>query len=664
MKYHKLLKLWLIALIITFGFEITLSQNGKLVLIGGGMERSGINSWNYELFQRIVNNAENGKVLVIGNSVGDGWLEDNFVTTWGANYSKELVINSENADLQSVYDTIISYDAVYIRGGDQYYYYNNWINTKTQEALEYIFANGGVLAGTSAGMHILSEVIFTDDTGFGIFPYEAIENPLHEYITLHDDLFDFLPNIIADSHFTERGRFGRLLGFMANRKINNHQNVIGWGIDDLTGVFIDENNIATVYGTGCMNIYIPEESSFSQNYDNNGVLLGDNIKVIQLLQGSVIDINDYSIVTNMSQESQIQETIEYGNYTVFASGSNNINDNLEMLNQVAAISNPESKPLLILTGSNHNIANQFKTHLESMELTNIQIFTADENTGENIDLTTLINDAYLFMFIDNNIQDFATYMTTENGLLTGNKLRENSKVSVFIGENSALAGTVYIDNLFVYDAAYFGDLEFYPALNIIPSSVIVPDTYRNSNFYENTASALPYTMCNNNLKYGIWLNNKNFIKVFPEAGQAYLTGGGTSPIMILRNESEFFGNSQQTSTGGGTPRQISGFDKMYLSLIDESVNYLIGDIVSSNIAESNNLKFSLFPNPASDYINIVSETEIDKIQIYSLNGQLLFSKDIYSNSVKICLNKFSKGLHYIKVYIEKNISIQKVIFIS
>ncbi|HON19336.1 MAG TPA: Type 1 glutamine amidotransferase-like domain-containing protein, partial [Salinivirgaceae bacterium] len=165
------------------------AQNGSIVLIGGGMERSGTMSWNYQLFSRIVNQASNKRVLVIGHSAGDGWLEQNFVNVWGATYSKELVITSSNANLQQTYDTIVTYGVIYFRGGDQYYYYNYIKNTKTAQALQYLYNHGGIIAGTSAGMHILSEVIFTDDTGYGIYPHEAIENPNHSNISLHDDLF-------------------------------------------------------------------------------------------------------------------------------------------------------------------------------------------------------------------------------------------------------------------------------------------------------------------------------------------------------------------------------------------------------------------------------------------------------------------------------------------
>jgi cyanophycinase-like exopeptidase len=234
------------------------AQNGKVVLIGGGMERSQVNGWNYQLFDWIVNNAANKRVAVIGQSAGDGWLEENFVDIWGASYSKEFVINASNADSQQIYDSLITYHAVYMRGGDQYYYYNWYKNTKTQQAIESIFTNGGVVAGTSAGLHVLTEVIFTDDTGYGLFPFEAIENPTHAYMTLHDDFLSLVPSAYGDSHFSERGRFGRLIGIMANRQFTQSQTITGIGIDDLTALAIDGSGIATVFGTGCAISTLPQ----------------------------------------------------------------------------------------------------------------------------------------------------------------------------------------------------------------------------------------------------------------------------------------------------------------------------------------------------------------------------------------------------------------------
>ncbi len=60
--------------------------------------------------------------------------------------------------------------------------------------------NGGVIGGTSAGLHILSEVLFTAQNGT-VYPEEALEDPFNQYMTLEDDFLNLMPGLIFDSHF-------------------------------------------------------------------------------------------------------------------------------------------------------------------------------------------------------------------------------------------------------------------------------------------------------------------------------------------------------------------------------------------------------------------------------------------------------------------------------
>lgn len=72
----------------------------------------------------------------------------------------------------------------------------------------------------------------------------------------------------------------------------------------------------------------------------------------------------------------------------------------------------------------------------------------------------------------------------------------------------------------------------------------------------------------------------------------------------------------------------------------------VEDIVS-------NENVQVYPNPASDYINIsVNETEY--VEIYNTIGSLVMSKQI-SNGDKIDLHDFSKGLYFIKVSSENKL---------
>src|SRR5690606_14385596 len=128
-------------------------------------------------------------------------------------------------------------------------YYNNYKDTKTTQAVVDKFQEGGVIAGTSAGMAILSGVVFTAENG-SVYPDEALQDFTDTGITLADDFLPLFPGYLFDSHFTERGRIGRLLPFMGNWYINRGKKITGIGVDDRTAICIDENKNGYVFGTG------------------------------------------------------------------------------------------------------------------------------------------------------------------------------------------------------------------------------------------------------------------------------------------------------------------------------------------------------------------------------------------------------------------------------
>ena len=70
-------------------------------------------------------------------------------------------------------------------------------------------------------------------------------------------------------------------------------------------------------------------------------------------------------------------------------------------------------------------------------------------------------------------------------------------------------------------------------------------------------------------------------------------------------------------------------------------------------------KFSIFPNPASNFINIKTNESIDKIEIVSTLGKLLHREEI--NYKKINISNLNSGLYFIKIYTDKKVATKKII---
>lgn len=81
---------------------------------------------------------------------------------------------------------------------------------------------------------------------------------------------------------------------------------------------------------------------------------------------------------------------------------------------------------------------------------------------------------------------------------------------------------------------------------------------------------------------------------------------------------------------------------------------------SSNIEVFNNEEICIFPNPATDYIEIsgVNQTISDNIQIYNSLGQIVLTYK-YSDNQRINLTNIPVGLYYLKIN-DKFISFIKI----
>ncbi len=631
------------ALIVIFLLTIspyTFAQ-GRMLLVGGGGEKNGAKSWSVPAYKWAV---EGKKVAIVGISTGS--LAPYLKSQCGALSATEFAIDSRAlANAEDTYDTLMAYDVIFFRGGDQWEYYDFYRNTRLQDAVNDKFGQGGCICGTSAGMHILSGVVYTAEKGT-VHSYEAIENPNNRYITLEDDFFNFVPGHVFDTHFAERARFGRLAGFLANYKFTHNQNIIGLGMDDMTCMTVDEAGLGTVYGTGSANLYT-SKGSFSQNGNK---LLADSIQVVQLLQGCSYNFSTGEIsYSSLDRQINTSGQSETGNYTLLASGSNLLGDNLTMITDLVSKSGMPTAKVLILSGDN-SLAENFKAKILEAGATSATIVNPNLAVGSDIDFANQITGATKILFVNNLQNSFNLFLGTTNGKLLKEKLKSDGMISAFVGEDARFAGKTVVGNYLSSLASWYGEMTFKSGLGLLKHTVIMPQTFLNSDFYENTATAVPYAMALDTLKYGIWLTNHNYMKFAPVEGKATLTGYGIAPVMVLSNEGNLAGFSTQTGTGtSGKPRMVAGFEKLRLDLIDETTPYEMGSVSPAGIEKiGNNLSNILvYPNPAQDILTFESIIHAKTWAITGMDGSIMQQGMISGEKQMINLGKLQPGSYFL-----------------
>jgi cyanophycinase len=146
-------------------------------------------------------------------------------------------------------------EAIFIAGGDQANYLNFWADTPVQKELNRALARGVPLGGTSAGLAVMGEFIYSaqgdapDDPD--LTSALALSNPFGARVTVRRAFLDIpvLKNTLTDTHFKARDRMGRTLTFLA-RIVQD-----GWSahpreiaVDEKTAVLLDPAGKATVVG--------------------------------------------------------------------------------------------------------------------------------------------------------------------------------------------------------------------------------------------------------------------------------------------------------------------------------------------------------------------------------------------------------------------------------
>jgi len=191
--------------------------------------------------------------VVILRVTGSNGYNDYIYAMNGVDSVETLVITrATDANLPDVEATIKNAEVVFFAGGDQCDYTTLFKGTKVETATEFVYAKGGGVGGTSAGLAIQGDFTYNGCTGSATSA-QALADPYSRYVTFTYDFFHWanMQSTITDSHFVTRDRMGRTLAFLA-RQIQDGKaaSALSIAVNEATSVEVDRNGLATVVGDG------------------------------------------------------------------------------------------------------------------------------------------------------------------------------------------------------------------------------------------------------------------------------------------------------------------------------------------------------------------------------------------------------------------------------
>jgi cyanophycinase len=192
-------------------------------------------------------------VVVLRASGADGY-NDYLLAMPGVDSVTSFVITDLfSAQTPEVVNAVRDAEYVFFAGGDQCNYVKYFLNGPIEEMVRRVYARGGAIGGTSAGMAIQGKAVYDACTDASAQSVLALADPYNGEISFTTDLFDWrdLGNVVTDTHFAQRDRMGRLFAFIARQLRESDQDAfLGIAANERTAVLVDENGMAHVFGNG------------------------------------------------------------------------------------------------------------------------------------------------------------------------------------------------------------------------------------------------------------------------------------------------------------------------------------------------------------------------------------------------------------------------------
>ena len=290
---------------------------GKLIAVGGAedkgtdletgeIHRNNLNFFELGILRRFIQEAGGPSVRIevittasmIHNEVGNNYLNA-FGRIGCTNVDVMHIRNRQDAMKEDYLARIRACDAVMFSGGNQLRLSANYGGTAFLDVLlkRYQYEHF-TIAGTSAGAMAMSNTM--------IYEGNAMRAHLKGEVKITTGL-GLIDDVIIDSHFEKRGRFGRLAQAVAS-----NPQCIGIGLGEDTGMLITDGNQLEAIGSGLVVIIDGHDiihSNIADIPDGNPISI-ENLKVHFCEKGNGYLLRERKFLPETSEGAVIRKQVD------------------------------------------------------------------------------------------------------------------------------------------------------------------------------------------------------------------------------------------------------------------------------------------------------------------------------------------------------------------
>ncbi|SET27130.1 cyanophycinase [Natronincola peptidivorans] len=272
--------------------------NTQLIIIGGGEDKR----TDKEILKEIVrlSGEDRTNIAVITTAtnypleVGEEYKR--LFYDLGVNRVDTINIASrKEANHRQIVKSLKDIDCVFFVGGDQLRISSILGGTEFHHYIQKQIEEGLIIAGTSAGASMMSEVMVVEG--------DEEDAPRKCTVKMAPGM-GFLKGVIIDQHFNQRGRIGRLLGAVAQNPYT-----LGLGIDEDTAVIVNKEKELRVIGSGVITIVDGKDIGYTNISEQNPdePLAITNVKVHILPTGYKYNLKNKTAIILDQERKEIEE---------------------------------------------------------------------------------------------------------------------------------------------------------------------------------------------------------------------------------------------------------------------------------------------------------------------------------------------------------------------
>ncbi|NQE36472.1 cyanophycinase [Microcoleus asticus] len=210
-------------------------NQGKLLIIGGAEDKEGECKILRE-FLRCAGGTKAHIVIMTAATSLPGEVGDNYIRVFERLGAEDVRVvdtqTPEDAKNPDYLEAIEQATGIFFTGGDQARIISCLKDTQLDVAMHKRYSEGAIVGGTSAGAAMMPDMMIIEG--------DSETNPRVDVVAMGPGM-GFLPGVVIDQHFAQRGRLGRLVTALLLQPA-----VLGFGIDENTAILVSGDELEVI----------------------------------------------------------------------------------------------------------------------------------------------------------------------------------------------------------------------------------------------------------------------------------------------------------------------------------------------------------------------------------------------------------------------------------